>query len=172
MRTGISIEVSRFMQEGVAGLLRDKTRPSRIPPLGSAIVLSVGVFSSIIDLQAAINRFLAETNHAQKPFTWTADPDKIIAAVRRGPLGGRQSLTFASNVVLPSAHSVRLFGHRSAFQAIRACLWCFMIGAVAVWARKNRGAVQCEIVRDHTSCGPALEFASGWIGGLLSYPRS
>jgi len=27
----------RFMQEGVAGLLRDKTRPSRIPPLGSQV---------------------------------------------------------------------------------------------------------------------------------------
>src|SRR4029077_7898749 len=27
----------RFMQAGYAGLLRDKTRPSRIPPLGSAI---------------------------------------------------------------------------------------------------------------------------------------
>ena len=34
--------------------------------------------------QAAINRFLAETNAEPKPFTWTADPDKIIAAVRRG----------------------------------------------------------------------------------------
>jgi hypothetical protein len=39
---------------------------------------------SIIDLQAAINRFLAETNHEPKPFIWTADPDKIIAAVDRG----------------------------------------------------------------------------------------
>jgi transposase len=27
----------RFMQEGYDGLLRDKTRPSRIPPLGSQI---------------------------------------------------------------------------------------------------------------------------------------
>src|SRR5204863_9191331 len=27
----------RFMQEGYDGLLRDKTRPSRIPPLGSTI---------------------------------------------------------------------------------------------------------------------------------------
>jgi hypothetical protein len=35
-------------------------------------------------LQAAINRFLAETNDAPRPFTWTSDPDKIIAAVRRG----------------------------------------------------------------------------------------
>ena len=27
----------RFMQEGVDGLLRDKTRPSRIPPLGPEV---------------------------------------------------------------------------------------------------------------------------------------
>ena len=27
----------RFMQEGVQGLLRDKTRPSRIPPLGDEV---------------------------------------------------------------------------------------------------------------------------------------
>ena len=27
----------RFMQEGVGGLLRDKTRPSRIPPLGAEV---------------------------------------------------------------------------------------------------------------------------------------
>ena len=43
-----------------------------------------GVFRSIVDLQAAINRFLRETNDQPKPFVWTADPDQIIAAVRRG----------------------------------------------------------------------------------------
>jgi transposase len=46
--------------------------------------LKRGVFRSVADLQAAINRFLAETNLSPKPFTWTADPDKIIAAVKRG----------------------------------------------------------------------------------------
>ncbi len=46
--------------------------------------LKRGVFRSIADLQAAINRFLDEHNAESKPFTWTADPDKIIAAVRRG----------------------------------------------------------------------------------------
>ena len=46
--------------------------------------LKRGVFRSIVDLQAAINRFLKETNDDPKPFVWTADPDKIIAAVRRG----------------------------------------------------------------------------------------
>jgi hypothetical protein len=38
--------------------------------------LKRGVFRSIVDLQAAINRFLAETNAYLKPFTWTKDPKK------------------------------------------------------------------------------------------------
>ena len=46
--------------------------------------LKRGVFRSIFDLQIAINRFLKEHNTQSKPFVWTADPDKIIAAVRRG----------------------------------------------------------------------------------------
>jgi transposase len=46
--------------------------------------LKRGVFRSVADLQAAINRFVAETNDNPKPFTWIADPKKIIAAVRRG----------------------------------------------------------------------------------------
>jgi transposase len=46
--------------------------------------LKRGVFHSVVDLQAAINRYLAEHNEKPKPFSWTADPDKIIAAVRRG----------------------------------------------------------------------------------------
>ena len=46
--------------------------------------LKRGVFRSIVDLQAAINRFLAETNADPKPFVWTAHPDRVIAAVRRG----------------------------------------------------------------------------------------
>lgn len=46
--------------------------------------LKRGVFHSVVDLQAAINRFVAEHNEKPKPFTWTADPNKIIAAVKRG----------------------------------------------------------------------------------------
>jgi hypothetical protein len=46
--------------------------------------LKRGVFRSVVDLQAAINRFVADTNADPKPFTWTANPDKIIAAVKRG----------------------------------------------------------------------------------------
>ena len=46
--------------------------------------LKRGVFRSVADLQAAINRFLEEHNQQSKPFTWTADPNKIIAAVKRG----------------------------------------------------------------------------------------
>ena len=46
--------------------------------------LKRGVFHSVVELRAAINRFLAEHNNQPKPFKWTADPDKIIAAVKRG----------------------------------------------------------------------------------------
>jgi transposase len=46
--------------------------------------LKRGVFRSLVDLQAAINRFLEDHNAQAKPFRWVADPDEIIAAVRRG----------------------------------------------------------------------------------------
>jgi hypothetical protein len=46
--------------------------------------LKRGVFHSVVDLQAAINRYIAEHNQRPKPFAWAADPDKIIAAVKRG----------------------------------------------------------------------------------------
>src|SRR3954465_2409825 len=46
--------------------------------------LQRGVFCSVVELQTAINRFLAETNSNPRPFQWTKDPHKIIAAVKRG----------------------------------------------------------------------------------------
>jgi transposase len=46
--------------------------------------LKRGVFRSLADLQAAINRFLDEHNTDPTPFRWTADPTTIIAAVKRG----------------------------------------------------------------------------------------
>ncbi len=41
------------------------------------------VFHSLVALQAAIKRYLAEANDHPRPFQWTKDPDKIIAAARR-----------------------------------------------------------------------------------------
>ena len=46
--------------------------------------LKRGIFHSLVSLQQAINRFLAEANANPRPFRWTKDPDNIIAAVRRG----------------------------------------------------------------------------------------
>jgi transposase len=43
-----------------------------------------GVFHSVVDLQATINRFIDEHNRSPKPFVWSADPDAIIAARNRG----------------------------------------------------------------------------------------
>jgi hypothetical protein len=46
--------------------------------------LKRGVFTTIVELQAAINRFIAETNDNPKPFVWTKSADAILAAVQRG----------------------------------------------------------------------------------------
>src|SRR6201988_4148275 len=46
--------------------------------------LQRGVFRSLVDLHAAINRYLGEHNRQPKPFVWTADPDRIIEKVNRG----------------------------------------------------------------------------------------
>src|SRR5229473_5846967 len=46
--------------------------------------LKRGVFRSVDELEAAIIRFVAENNDQPKPFVWTADPKRILAAVKRG----------------------------------------------------------------------------------------
>jgi transposase len=45
-----------------------------------------GSFAGIVDLQAAIHRFIAEHNTTARPFVWTADPHAIIDKVRRAKL--------------------------------------------------------------------------------------
>jgi transposase len=46
--------------------------------------LKRGVFGSLVELQAAIKRFLAETNADPRPFGWTAKPEHILEKFRRG----------------------------------------------------------------------------------------
>jgi transposase len=46
--------------------------------------LKRGVFTSIVELQTAINRFIADANGKPKPFVWTKSSDAILAAVQRG----------------------------------------------------------------------------------------
>jgi transposase len=46
--------------------------------------LKRGVFRSIIELQAAINRLIEAHNHDPKPFVWTAGPERILHSVRSG----------------------------------------------------------------------------------------
>ena len=42
-----------------------------------------GSFHSIVELQAAINRYIAEHNAGPKPFKWTKPADQILAKVNR-----------------------------------------------------------------------------------------
>ena len=58
--------------------------------------LQRGVFHSLVDLQAAINRYLNEHNRKTNPFLWTADPDRIIEKVNRGYQRSRQTTRFRS----------------------------------------------------------------------------
>ena len=85
--------------------------------------LKRGVFRSIVELQAAINRFLAEHNADPKPLPWTKDPDKIIAAVKRG------------HQVLDSIHS-----HVRRFKQQAQKILCLSLQAVQHgrrWARQE-----------------------------------
>ena len=45
-----------------------------------------GVFKSIVDLQAAINRYLKEHNDDPKPFVWTKPAKDILAKINRLPV--------------------------------------------------------------------------------------
>ena len=45
--------------------------------------LKRGVFHSLVDLQAAIHRYLAEHNANPKPFVWTATPEKIMVKLEQ-----------------------------------------------------------------------------------------
>ena len=43
-----------------------------------------GVFRSVDELKAAVDRFVTETNADPKPFVWTDDPRRVLAVAKRG----------------------------------------------------------------------------------------
>jgi hypothetical protein len=45
-----------------------------------------GVFRSVVDLQAAINAYLAEHNANPKPFLWTKTAEAILTKLDRCPV--------------------------------------------------------------------------------------
>ena len=48
--------------------------------------IRLGVFKSIVDLQAAINRYLDEHSANPKPFIWTNPADAILAKIDQLPV--------------------------------------------------------------------------------------
>ncbi len=48
--------------------------------------LKRGAFRSIVDLQAAINRYIEEHNNDPKPFVWTQSADRILEKLGRLPV--------------------------------------------------------------------------------------
>jgi transposase len=107
--------------------------------------LKRGVFRSIVELQAAINRFLRETNDDPRPFRWTKDPDKIIAAVKRG------------HQALDSIHSqVRRFKS----QARKFLARLFKLSSVAATGQSRRHdhetTVDHALMRGLVTAGPVM----------------
>jgi hypothetical protein len=64
--------------------------PGVVLPSGSNLTLEsrmgfpLDLPNVVVGFQAAISRFVAEANDDPKPFTWLADQNKSIVAVRRG----------------------------------------------------------------------------------------
>ena len=95
MRTGISITITRSVRGRLEVITRDRNA-SQKHAWRAAIILSSadGVGTNEImrrtgKSKTCVWRWQERTaaplsNAEPKPFTWTADPDKIIAAVRRG----------------------------------------------------------------------------------------
>ena len=77
--------------------------------------LKRGVFRSLVDLQAAINRYLAEHNTDPKPFVWTATPEKIIAKLDHMNASVHKPMPCALRVPPPTtvANHARVAGGRS-----------------------------------------------------------
>jgi hypothetical protein len=66
----------------VLGVLAQRRQGASSPSL-TLRRLKRGVFRSVDDLKATINRFIADTNADPKSLVWTADP-AVLAAVKRG----------------------------------------------------------------------------------------
>jgi len=68
----------RYAQAGLPGILKDKSRPGRIPPIRR------GVFQSVGDVTSAIERHIDAHNDDPKPYIWTARASDILEKVKRG----------------------------------------------------------------------------------------
>lgn len=107
--------------------------------------LKRGVFRSITDLQAAINRFLDEHNERPKPFVWKADPVRVLAAIERG------------KQTLESLHShVRRF-------KLQAQIICCSRSSVSKWPLLGRArdtimktTVDHALIRGLVTAGPVM----------------
>src|ERR1700682_1125675 len=100
MRAGIIVNVTRADRHRLEAPLAGQASPLDVPLHPDLRILAQcgrgffakptrrrlkrGVFRSVVDLQVAINRFGAETNADPKPFVWTADPKRVLTAIKRG----------------------------------------------------------------------------------------
>jgi hypothetical protein len=76
--------------------------------------LKRGVLRALVDLQVAINRFLAETNSTPKPFVSTADPKRVLAAFCAADLASDDQAA-PSGTKNPLSQALQRHGYRRAY---------------------------------------------------------
>lgn len=89
MRTGISLAVTLAIRRHLKAVAANRNSPRKHAWRAQNVLLSAaGVGTNEIMRQTGKSKTRVwrwqERFRARKPFTWTADPDKIIAAVKRG----------------------------------------------------------------------------------------
>jgi hypothetical protein len=101
MRAGITVSVTPEDRCRLVAIVGNRNSPRWTFPLHADLAgrlnavegffsaltrrrLKRGVIRSIVDIQAAINRYVAQHNPDPKPFSRTADPQRVLAAVSRG----------------------------------------------------------------------------------------
>ena len=80
MRNGISVTVLAADRRRLCALVRDRNAAQKHVWRARIVLLT----AEGLGTNEIIRRTVEETNQMPKPSTWTANPDKIIAAVIRG----------------------------------------------------------------------------------------
>jgi hypothetical protein len=83
MRGNLGLFISSADRARLAAIVGDRNSPQK-HVWRAAVVLLTSDRHSLVDLQQAINTFIAMHNAKPKPFVWKADPKAIIAAAKRG----------------------------------------------------------------------------------------
>lgn len=129
-----------------------------------------GVFKSILDLQAAINRYLDQHNANPKPFIWTKPANAIITKLQRQNryqmLTSFGLRTFRAALKLENASQREEIARLKGWRAGRGCVR-------AAWRRRpsrSRRTAKAAVLRGHGAAGAGAAAVAGGQRAPLPQP--